>query len=218
MDGLIKLQIIPFSFKPIVTLEHPSALLHRRMSKINDTMLVTEASSSEGHNDQFPITSCPSLDTISTSSSTASIDTIATSRSWASNDSTSLATRESLTQRTPHPSISSSSSSSSSFLSTTPHSKKLFEAQFKLLLRSTCVSLLLFLYFVLNTFAYVALLIFTFSTLVLFQTALSYTQYQIENVRFEDFISYLPESTKEYVLETTLHDVLMDLTGYIYSR
>ena len=111
-------------------------------------------------------------------------------------------------------------STTSSSLHVPTTSEKLFKVKLKLLGLSMFISTVLFLYFILNIYAFITVMTFSFSTLTLLYTILMYGWYTIENGRILEnhIFPMLPMSMKNYILESSLHDVLIDVTSILYCR
>ncbi len=98
-----------------------------------------------------------------------------------------------------------------------PPSSSLYNRQLNILMSSTGISLVLFLFFFLNIFAFTALMSFAFSAFMLVYTSYAYIIYLIQSGELNIF-SLLPESTRNRFLNTSIHDILTDNTGYMENR
>jgi len=96
-------------------------------------------------------------------------------------------------------------------------SSRLYSRQINLLLSSTGVSLVLFLFFFLNIFAFAALMTFAGSISMLIYTSYVYIMYLVQTGELNVF-TLLPESTREYLMNTSLHEMLTDNSGYLENR
>jgi len=110
-----------------------------------------------------------------------------------------------------------SPSSSSSPSPSRSRSMNMYNRQLNILMSSTGISLILFLFFFLNIFAFTALMSFAFSTFMLIYTSYAYITYLITSGELNVF-SLLPESMRHRFLNTSIHDMLTDNSGYMENR
>ena len=96
-----------------------------------------------------------------------------------------------------------------------PPSRKLYKLQLRLLLWSSGISLVLFLFLFLNAYEFIALLTFGLSTMMLFHTAWQYLNFLISNGAL---FLMIPEPAKDYILKTSLHDILIVMKNHLYCR
>ena len=96
-------------------------------------------------------------------------------------------------------------------------SRGLFNRQLQLLTWSTGVSFILFLFFFLNIYAFITLMTFVFSIIMLVHTGFTYIKHILESGELNLF-SLLPDSIQRYILKSSLHDLLMDATSNLYCR
>lgn len=96
-----------------------------------------------------------------------------------------------------------------------PPSKMLYNLQLKILTWSTCISIVTFLFFSMNLYAFVTLMIFAFSAVLTLHTTWQYLKHLIRN---GEMLKMLPDQTRYYILEASLHEALIDATNCMYHR
>mmetsp|Transcript_15826 Transcript_15826/g.23799 ORF Transcript_15826/g.23799 Transcript_15826/m.23799 type:complete len:128 (-) Transcript_15826:638-1021(-) len=96
-------------------------------------------------------------------------------------------------------------------------SRGLYNRQLQLLLWSTAISSITFLFFFLNLYAFIMLMVFFSSLTMLIHTSLAYFKYLLQSGEVNVF-TLLPKQVQDYVLQSSLHDVLLDVTNNVYCR
>jgi len=154
------------------------------------------------------IPSLNSLDSLQSASNSRSFDD-STATAKATSGATSFHI-DATKQRKHHPTLKCKQSSS-----TIQPSKSLYNRQIKLLLSTTIISLISFLYFFLNVYAFITWIIFLSCIWMSCYMTYIYIQHLFHS---GEIMWLLPKSTQEYLVDKSLHDVLMDVTCYIYER
>lgn len=100
--------------------------------------------------------------------------------------------------------------------------KNLYNLQIQILCSSTLISFISFLFSFLNIYAFITFMLFASSVILLVYTAFMYVRYLIVNnngtLALCHAIPFLPEGVREYIIKSSLHDVLLDMTSFVYSR
>lgn len=96
-----------------------------------------------------------------------------------------------------------------------PPSKKLYTLQLKVLTWSAAISISSFLFFSMNIYAFVSLMTFACSVVLTAHTAWQYLKHLVRN---GEILKIMPEQTRRYISEASLHDVLIDATSRLYHR
>jgi hypothetical protein len=96
-------------------------------------------------------------------------------------------------------------------------SSRLFNRQLNILMSSTGISLILFLLAFLNIFAFTALMSFVTSLLMLLYTSYTYIMHLVQSGELNIF-TLLPESIQNRLLNTSIHEMMTDDSGYIENR
>ncbi len=98
-----------------------------------------------------------------------------------------------------------------------PTSSRLFNRQLMILSSSTGTSLVLFLFFYLNFFAFTALMSFAVSTFMLVYTSYAYIIYLIQSGELNIF-TLLPQSVRDRLLNSSIHDMFTEPADYMENR
>lgn len=96
-------------------------------------------------------------------------------------------------------------------------SRQLYSRQIQVLTSVSGISLLLFLFFFLNMFAFAALISTLSSLTMLSYTSYTYLMYLITSDDV-NFFELLPESVQQYLSETTVHSALTDSSSFLENR
>jgi hypothetical protein len=96
-------------------------------------------------------------------------------------------------------------------------SRHLYIRQLNILMSSTGASLVMFLFFFMNIFAFTALMSFVASITMLVYTSYAYIMHLVRSGELNIF-SLLPEETRNRFLNTSIHEIMTDNSGYMENR
>ena len=98
-----------------------------------------------------------------------------------------------------------------------PPSRNLYNAQLQLLLTMTGGSVIAFLFFFLNIFAFASFMMGLVSVIMLLHTIYNYTNFLLESGEGALF-DFLPQSLQDYLTNTTVHDAMIDDSEFMENR
>ncbi len=96
--------------------------------------------------------------------------------------------------------------------------RSMFNRQLQLLLSVSGSSVILFLFFFLNIFAFTALMTGFASTIMLMLTLYNYANFVVSSPQDGALYDFLPSSLQEYLANTSLHDAMTSNDGFMENR